>query len=181
MTSPVPGHDVPTGEQPGAGSTPADEGDGTVGLADRTDGGAPAANQTKVEPLPPSPGHTSPVDAPGPVSGLDPDEMRIGAADPQAPSHPAGGRRPDHGSSYVEVAAQDGAAQRARGSQGVPEEPIGTDHDGSAARMSAGPDDTPTSSTCAGDARGVPVASQDAAAGTSETASSVQGVRTPQE
>ena len=77
MTSPVPGHDVPTGEQPGAGSTPADEGDGTVGLADRTDGGAPAANQTKVEPLPPSPGHTSPVDAPGPVSGLDPDEMRM--------------------------------------------------------------------------------------------------------
>jgi len=42
-------------------------------------------------------------------------------------------------------------------------------------------DDTSTSSTSAGDARGVPVASEDAAEGTSETASSVQGVRTPQE
>ena len=110
MTSPVPGHDVPTGEQPGAGSTPGDEGDGIVGLADRTGGGAPAANQTKVEPLPPTPEHTSPDVAPGPVSGLNPDEMRIGAADPQAPSHPAGGRRPDHGSSYVEVAVEDGSA-----------------------------------------------------------------------
>ena len=180
MTSPVPGHDVPTGEQPGAGSTPGDEGEGIVGLADRTGGGAPAANQSKVEPVPPTPEHTSPDVAPGPVSGLDPEEMRIGAADPQAPSHPAGGRRPDHGSSYVEVAVEDGNAQRARGSQGVPAEPIGTDHDASAARMSPA-DDTSTSSTSAGAARGVPVASQDAAEGTSETASSVQGVRTPQE
>ena len=180
MTSPVPGHDVPTGEQPGAGSTPADEGDGTVGLADRTAGGAPAANQTKVEPVPPTPGHTAPDVASGPVGGLDPDELRIGAADPQAPSHPAGGRRPDHGSSYDEAVVEDGTAQRARGSQGVPAEPIGSDHDAAAVRMRPA-EDTSTSFTSAGDARGVPVAAQDAAEGTSETASSVQGVRTPQE
>lgn len=178
---------MPTGERPAAGCTPADGGDGTVGLADRTGGGAPAANQTKGEPLPPAPGHTFPDDALGPVSGLDPDEMRLGAADPQAPSHPAGGRRPDHESSFVEVAVQDGsaqrtpgsqgspeeplgtdhdgAAQRTRGAQGSPEEPPGTDHDGSATRMTTGLIDTSTPSTSAGDARGVPVTSKDAAAG----------------
>ena len=146
---------MPTGERPSAGCTPADEGDGTVGLADRTGGGAPAANQTKGEPLPPAPGYTFQDDALGPVSGLDPDEMRIGAADPQAPSHPAGGRRPDHVSSFVEVAVQNGTAQRARGSQGSPEEPFGTHHDCSAARMTTGLIDTSTPSTSAGDARGV--------------------------
>ena len=171
MSASVPGHDVPTGEEPGGGSNPSDDGKGTVGLADRTAGGSPAANQIKVEPIPPTSGHPSPDAAPGAVSGLDLDAMNVGATDPQAPSHPAGGDRPDHGPSYAELPAADEVAQRARGPQDKPDEPI---RNRSAARTS-GP------SASVGDAHGVPVAAQDAAEGTSETAHSVQGVRTLQE
>ncbi len=47
--------DVPQGNEPGASSTPSDEGRGTVELGDRLGGDSPAANQAKTEPIPPSP------------------------------------------------------------------------------------------------------------------------------
>ncbi|HVE74765.1 MAG TPA: hypothetical protein VNA30_06760 [Mycobacteriales bacterium] len=47
-----------------------------------------AANQAKSEPMPPSSSHVEPESAP-----TDPGDMSVGAGDPQAPSHDAGGER----------------------------------------------------------------------------------------
>lgn len=74
-------------EQPGEMNTPADtEGEGTVDLGDRTDGGAPAANQREGA-------HVHPAS--------DPSAMTVGAGDPQAPSHPDAGERRLHGGGDV--------------------------------------------------------------------------------
>jgi len=134
----MPGNDLPHGDEPGAGSTPNDDGEGTVGLADRLDDGAPAANQGKVEPVPPTPAHTDPEASSGGLTaeGLDLDAMSMGSAAGQLPSHPEGGTRPDHTSTAVEEVAESGTAQRAPASQGVSPEPIGTDRAASAAAMS---------------------------------------------
>lgn len=70
-------------EQPGEKSTP--DGPDAVDLADRTDGGAPAANQRSSE-------HVHPGSAPA---------MTVGAGDPQAPSHPDAGDRWLHGGGDV--------------------------------------------------------------------------------
>lgn len=79
----------PHGDQPGVHNTPDDEqGEGTVGLQDRTGPGtgAPAANQAKAEPMPPAPGHRDPA---APLEPPSLDEMTVGSADPQSPRHPA--------------------------------------------------------------------------------------------
>ena len=62
-----------------------------------------AANQGKTEPMPPAPGHADPAAAPEPTTVERPDleSMNVGAADPQAPSHPAAGAHADRGSSGV--------------------------------------------------------------------------------
>jgi hypothetical protein len=79
---------LPRDDEPGGDSTPRDtEGAGPVGLEDRTDGdGAPAANQAKAEPIAPTPGHRDP-NAPLVPPVLE--DMNVGTADPQSPSHPA--------------------------------------------------------------------------------------------
>jgi len=180
----MPGNDLPHGDEPGAGSTPNDDGEGTVGLADRLDDGAPAANQGKVEPVPPTPAHTDPEPSSGGLTaeGLDLDAMSMGSAAGQLPSHPEGGTRPDHTSTAVEEVAESGTAQRAPASQGVSPEPIGTDRAASAAEMSEHDADTtgPASFDSPGNAQGVAVSSHDSAQGTSETAAIVHGARTPQ-
>lgn len=84
----VPASQLPRDTQPGGESTPLDtEGDGPVGLEDRTrtdEKSSPATNQGKAEPtMPPTPGHSDPS------ASLDPpalDDMTVGAADPQRPS-----------------------------------------------------------------------------------------------
>lgn len=88
----VPAGEMPRDMQPGGESTPLDtEGDGPVGLEDRTrtdEKGSPATNQGKAEPtIPPTPGHADPS------APLDPpalDDMTVGADDPQRPSLGAG-------------------------------------------------------------------------------------------
>ncbi|MCW2614832.1 MAG: hypothetical protein JWN08_1826 [Frankiales bacterium] len=73
--------------EPGAASQP--EGDGPVTLDDRTEPsgqGSPDTNQGRTEPMSPTPDHPEPaVDLPTL------DQMSVGSADPQAPSHPAAG------------------------------------------------------------------------------------------
>lgn len=79
----------PHGDQPGAHNTPADEqGEGTVGLQDRTGTGtgAPAANQAEAEPTPSAPGSGDPAASLEPPSL---EQMSVGSADPQVPRHPA--------------------------------------------------------------------------------------------
>jgi len=76
----------PPSTEPGAASQP--EGDGPVTLGDRVDGGAPGANQSKTEPMSPTPDHPEPMGAPTLA------EMNVGAADPQAPNHRAAKARP---------------------------------------------------------------------------------------
>lgn len=86
---PGPSAPQPHGDEPGVHSTPDDEqGEGTVGLQDRTGPGtgAPAANQAKAEPVPSTPGHREPT---APLEPPSLDEMTVGSADPQSPRHPA--------------------------------------------------------------------------------------------
>lgn len=173
--------DTPKAGEPGALSTP--EGDGPVRIEDRTREGSPGANQGKTESYPPTSGHDAPGGSSGPAPGgeappgVPVSEIGLGAGDPQAPSHPASSTRP-----FTDVASgpppsPEGTAQRARGQQGVAQEPIETDAAASSAAM------TPPflSSDAPGDAQSVPVASDEAAEGTSETAPIVQGARTPVE
>lgn len=72
--------------QPGEASQPEDtQGDGPVGLSDRTEPGgqgSPDTNQARTEPLAPATEHPEPLAAP------DLDSMNVGGADPQAPRHP---------------------------------------------------------------------------------------------
>ena len=73
-------------DEAGAPSQPEDvQGDGPVTLEDRTEPGgqgSPDTNQAKVEPMDVSGTHSDPL----PVPSLD--QMNVGSADPQAPSHP---------------------------------------------------------------------------------------------
>ena len=77
---------------PGEASQPQDtQGDGTVGLGDRTEPGgqgSPDTNQGKAEPLPASAHEDDPR---APREAPDLESMNVGANDPQAPSHPAAG------------------------------------------------------------------------------------------
>lgn len=174
----------PRDDQPGGESTPLDtEGDGPVGLQDRTrergaggdDKGSPATNQAKAEPMPATPGH------PDPNAPLEPPslaEMNVGSADPQSPSHPSAGA-PAAGRAQARPAASapvDGTAHRAPGLQGVPgaDEAVETDVGAGAAAMQQGP----ASTEDPGDAQGVPIPSRDAAGGTSEQQQVVRGART---
>ena len=60
-------------------------------MSPEDNGSSRAANQGKTEPMPPSGAHDDPDAAPAPttVDRPDLDSMNVGAADPQAPSHPA--------------------------------------------------------------------------------------------
>ena len=88
----------------GAASQPEDtSGDGPVTLSDRTEPGgqgSPDTNQGKVEPFSPTTEHPEPMGAP------DLSSMNVGAADPQAPRHPAslGGGSPHTGGYAFEPA-----------------------------------------------------------------------------
>ena len=70
-----------------ASNTPADEtGDGPVTLSDRVEPGgegSPGSNQGKAEPMSPTGTHSEPMAVPSL------EDMNVGYADPQAPSHPA--------------------------------------------------------------------------------------------
>ena len=180
--------DHPHGTEPGAGSTPAADGAGVVDSDDRTGTGAPAANQSKTEPMPPGAGDEgAPAQAEPKLPDLD--SMNVGAADPQAPNHAAAGATADRAGAGMEpvpggeVPAPTGTgapeAFRAPGSNGSEggSEQIDTDVEASAARtdpVGAGGADSGT-----GDAAGVPVVSEDAAAGTSQDSAETQGTRTP--
>ena len=83
--------DQPRGSEPGAGSTPAADGADVADSGDRTGAGAPAANQSKTEPMPTGAGDEGAPTKAEPVLP-DLDDMNVGAADPQAPNHPAAGR-----------------------------------------------------------------------------------------
>lgn len=169
-------------DQAAATSTP--DGGGPVRLGERTSGGSPAANQSKTEPYPPSSGHAAPAGSSGAApggeapTGVPQEQLGVGAADPQAPSHPGVAARP-----FTDVASgagpvSTGQAQRATGSQGVPEEPIETDRAASGTAMTT---PAPTFSDAPGDAKTVPVVSHESLEGSSETAPTVQGARTPVE
>jgi hypothetical protein len=147
--------------------------------------GSHAANQSKTEPMPPTQDHADPDAAPEPstVEVPDLDRMNVGAADPQAASHPAVGRRAPVPSvtPALGATAQDssGAAYRAPGSLGTtgPDEQIETDVERSARNVdTAGASGAPSGP---GDAAGVPVVSGEAAPGSSEGSAVAQGTRTP--
>ena len=150
-----------------AASTP--EGDGPITLGDRTGGGVPASNQRQGSP----PAAAADVPAPVPV-----DDLNVGAADAQSPSHQAASTRPFVDAASGAAPAGSGTAQRATGSQGVAQEPIETHRTLSAAAMGA---PSVGGAQAPGDAQGVPVVSSDAAEGTSESAPIVKGARTPVE
>ena len=194
----VPGDRVPTGNEPGADSTPAADGEGVVDVGDRTAGGSPAANQAKTEPMPPTAAHDDPDEAePATADVPDLGSMNVGAADPQAPSHPAAAPAGDRAGGGLPVEApaagpeqrdavatapQDtsGSAYRAPGSDGVPGagETVETDVETSAARTDVA--GSPHTESGAGDAAGVPVVSEERSPGTSQESSAVQGARTPE-
>lgn len=173
--------DTPNAGEPGALSTP--EGDGPVRIEDRTREGSPGANQGTAEPAPSTSGSDAPAGSSGPADGSEApagvpvSEIGLGADDPQAPSHPAALPRPFPDVSSGPPPSPEGTAQRAPGQQGVAQEPIETDSAASSAAMA----DSVSFSDAPGDAQSVPVASDEAAEGTSETAPIVQGVRTPLE
>jgi hypothetical protein len=90
------------------------EGDGPVTLADRTKPGgqgSPDTNQAKTEPMSPTPDHPEPLAAP------DLADMSVGAADPQAPSHPSAARLAPPGS-YGGTAGATGDQPRGLGGPG---------------------------------------------------------------
>jgi len=180
--------DHPHGTEPGAGSTPSADGAGVADSGDRTGTGAPAANQGKTEPMP-----TGAGDEGAPASSEpelpDLDGMNVGAADPQAPNHAAAGAAADRAAAgmdsvpggEVPVAPGTGTPEafRAPGSNGTGggSEQIDTDVEASAERTN--PVGADGADSGAGDAAGVPVVSEDAAAGTSQDSAEVQGTRTP--
>jgi hypothetical protein len=178
---------VPSDDEPGGESTPLDtRGDGPVGLEDRTgtdEKSAPATNQGKAEPIPPTPGHRDPT------APLEPpllEDMNVGAADPQRPSlagsAPTEGTRPAGAAPAAAGgpgAAPPAASHRAPGLQGSasPAERLETDVDSSAAEMVR---DTGRDAGT-GDPQGVPVPSTTPSSGTSEEHGAVQGARLPDE
>ena len=197
MTEPTGSGEQPRDDEPGGESTPRDtEGAGPVGLEDRTrergsgagdDSGAPGANQAKAEPIPSTPGHRDPN------ARLEPpllEDMNVGSVDPQAPSHPAAsGSAPSvetgaaGPAATAAPAASAGTSHRTPGMQGSTgaDEAVDTDvAAGAAAMRPTGSDSESDADFDAdpGDAHGVPVASHDAAGGTSEQQDAVRGART---
>ena len=159
------------------------------GTTPGTDDASRAANQGKTEPMPPTGAHDDPDAAPEPstVERPDLDSRNVGAADPQAPSHPSAG---DHPAGFTEAVdtgpAADGTAQgstgmafRAPGSDGdqPASEQIDTDVALSAARTN--PVGTAGTASGPGDAASVPVVSEESSPGTSEDSAEAQGSRTP--
>ncbi len=155
--------------------------------------GSDAANQAKTESMPPSQGHADPDAAPEPVSVEVPslDSMSVGAADPQAPNHPAAGDAGDRAGSGVPALATgdvppselqpEATAHRVPGSVGAtgPDEQIETDVEQSAHNTDANASGTSGAAAGPGDAAGVPATSSHAAPGTSQETSVAQGARTP--
>lgn len=82
----IPHDAMPRDDEPGGSTTPLDtSGDGPVTLTDRSDPDtktAPATNQAKAEPIPPTPGHRDPTAERTPPTLQ---EMNVGATDPQRP------------------------------------------------------------------------------------------------
>ena len=159
------------------------------GTTPGTDDASRAANQGKTEPMPPTGAHDDPDAAPRPttVERPDLDSMNVGAADPQAPSHPAAGANPAGFTEVVDTEpAAEGTAQgstgmafRAPGSDGAQpaSEQIDTDVQLSAARTN--PVGTAGTASGPGDAADVPVVSEESSPGTSEDSAEAQGSRTP--
>jgi hypothetical protein len=143
--------------------------------------GPSSTNQDKTESVPPTPGHAPPAAA------VDPEDMNVGGADPQAPSHPHAAPSGDPVHSGIDPLPggavptgsepPSGTAQRVPGSLGVssPEEEIETDLGRSVASL-----DSPEGESGPGDAAGVPVGSEQAAPGTSQESGVAQGSRTPE-
>jgi len=193
--------------QAGAGvSSPLDlQGDGPVGLGDRTRPdaqGSPATNQGRTEPIPPT----------GKQADPDPDKdaTSVGSAASQLPSPPglpvdpvpapgppdgprnAGAAPPDQrpvvdppssAGPHAHVSDTPGSARRPPLSQGESPEEQESDVTAGAAQMTvsessalAGPDGSAAGS--GGDAQGVPSLGEISSGGTSEQMAPVQGVRT---
>lgn len=206
----VPGHDLPSGDEPGARNTPRAEGEGTVDLGDRTGGGAPGSNQSKTEPMPPTPAHDDPDAAPDPgtVEAPDLESMNVGVSDAQRPSHPSAGPAgdpaasglPDLGTTPTATAPSGenlgtprgdglavreqqttGSAFRQSGSNGVEGDEEQVETDMDVSAARTNVVGTPGTRRGAGDAAGVPVVSEEISPGTSQESSVVQGVRTPEQ
>lgn len=200
---------TPDQSQPGAGaSSPLDlQGDGPVGLGDRTRPdaqGSPDTNQGKTEPIPPT----------GKQADPDPDKdaTSVGSAPSQLPSPPGlpvapvpapaaaasdGPRNPGappaderpvvdprtSSGPHGHVTDTPGPSRRAPLSQGESPEEQESDVTAGAARMSASEGSAlagPDGSAAGsgGDAQGVPSLGEISSGGTSEQMAPVQGVRT---
>ncbi len=181
--------------QPGESSQPEDTtGDGPVTLEDRTEPGgqgSPDTNQAKAEPTP-ADEHASDPRAPREPPSLA--SMNVGAGDPQAPSHPAAGRTPEHRPEAVPASTgeQPGrypaddptehqVADVGAGAQAMHQGQSGTAPlEPGAARPghdeTGGPGPGALSAT-PGDAAGVIVPSEEALPGSSEEQCGVGGVR----
>lgn len=190
---------VPSGDEPGASSTQYDDGEGTIGLKDRLGGAAPAANQAKAEPMPPTASHTDPAGAgphTTPPQVPDLDDMGAGGADAQVASPtqlaaavspaspnaaPAGLATPSP--SAGSGSAPSGTAHRAPGLQGeVPAgESLDSDTSLGATRMEPGraPDRTSNPVEAPGDTQGVSMPHGIDAPGTSEEQGIAHGVKDP--
>jgi hypothetical protein len=162
----VPRDELPSDDQPGGESTPFDtEGAGSVTLEDRTrtdDKGAPATNQAKAEPIAPTSGHRDPN---APLTPPLLEDMNVGAADPQSPSHPAAASaapstgevpRPSLGGAGSPPAAQRPVvdAGTSTGRATGPEQPLaasgGTSSRAPGTQGSPGPDEAVETDTDAG-------------------------------
>lgn len=176
---PTPGADV---------SSPEDtRGEGTVGLPDRTapgGQGSPDTNQSKTEPMPPTPGHADPAGTgphTEPPGAPDLGSMSAGEANASV-ARPVGaglGTSTPTAPAAAGPAPAAGEMHRAPGLMGTPgaDESVGTDVEAGAARMAVA--GSTTAIPFSGDSQGVPVPHGEAAAGTSEEEPAVQGVRTP--
>lgn len=169
------------------------DGDGPVTLEDRTEPGgqgSPGSNQSKTEPMSPTGTHSEPLAVP------DLADMNVGAADPQAPGHPAAaGSGPSVTGGYAHepvgqvptgtekpVQHTSGVSHRAPGLDGItPDgEAVETDVQAGAARM--GPqalDSTASESPGQGDDASVPIPGDTPSPGTSEEHRVVAGIKLP--
>lgn len=147
-----------------------------------------AANQGKTEPMPTGAGDEgAPAQSEPELPDLD--SMNVGASDPQAPNHAAAAVTADRAAAGMDLASggevsvpagtDASEAFRAPGSMGSDggDQQIETDVATSSARTN--PMGSEGADAGAGDAAGVPVVSEDAAAGTSQDSAEVQGSRTP--
>jgi hypothetical protein len=206
--APHTGGEPPRDDEPGGRSTPRDtDGGGPVSLEDRTGAeGAPAANQAKSEPIPPTQGHPDPTAPlqPPPLDAMnvdvnDPQRPSLGAPRPTGPSGPGDAPRdlggpgappaaerpvPDTATATGTdlgpenpVSTSAGESHRAPGLQGVPSSAEEVETDVEASAGGMVPDTGRPAG--AGDAQGVPVPPGTASAGTSEEHGAVQGARIP--